>query len=145
MRTLLLLRHAKSDWSADYSGDHDRPLNSRGLRDAPRVGEILTERGLIPDLVISSTAVRARTTAELAMTAGGWPADLELDESLYASSPSQVLALIDSAPDVETLMLVGHQPTWSAVTQHLTGEWVDIKTATTAHIEADRLVAVIPP
>ncbi len=66
MKTLLLMRHAKSDWDADYESDHDRPLNDRGLKSARLMGRVLADEGLVPDLIISSTALRARTTAELA-------------------------------------------------------------------------------
>jgi phosphohistidine phosphatase len=64
MKTLLVLRHAKSSWSDPALDDHERPLNKRGRRDAPRMGELVREYGLIPDVVISSDAVRARLTAE---------------------------------------------------------------------------------
>jgi phosphohistidine phosphatase len=137
MRTLLLMRHAKSDWEADYGPDHDRPLNKRGTNSARLMGRVLAARGLVPDLIISSTATRARTTAELAMEAGGWDAELCLDPALYESGPQGVLEASASAPEVSRLMLVGHQPTWSMVAQRLTGEPVEMKTATVAVIEFD--------
>jgi phosphohistidine phosphatase len=129
------MRHAKSDWDADYGDDHDRPLNRRGTDSARLMGRILTERGLAPGLVISSTAVRARTTAQLAIEAGSWTADLILDRRLYESGPDGVLEVAAAAPDVERLMLVGHQPTWSMLVRHLTGEGADMKTASVAGVE----------
>jgi len=137
MKTLLLMRHAKSDWDADYGPDHDRPLNDRGLRSARIMGRVLADEGLVPDLIISSTAVRARRTAELAIDAGGWDTHLVLDRSLYDEGPRGVLEAGASAPDVDTVMLVGHQPTWSMLVSTLTGERAEMKTATVAVIELD--------
>ena len=113
MKTLLLMRHAKSDWDADYGDDHDRPLNERGTRSARLMGRVLADEGLEPAHVISSTALRARTTAELANEAGEWGARLSLERALYDEGPKGVLATVASTPDVARLMLVGHQPTWS--------------------------------
>ena len=137
MKTLLLMRHAKSDWDADYGSDHDRPLNNRGLRSARLMGRVLAEEGLVPDLIISSTALRARRTAELAIEGGDWDSALVLDRSLYDEGPRGVLEAGASAPDVNSVMLVGHQPTWSMVVSALTGERADMKTATVAVIELD--------
>ena len=113
MKTLLLMRHAKSDWGADYGSDHDRPLNRRGIESARLMGRVLSAESLAPSLVISSTAVRARHTAELAIEAGNWAADLVLERALYDEGPSGVITRASAAPDVPSLMLVGHQPTWS--------------------------------
>ena len=136
-RTLLLMRHAKSDWEADYETDHERPLNDRGVRSAEVMGRVLVDEDLVPDVVISSTAVRARATAELAIDAGSWETELRLDRSLYESGPQGVLATGASASDAGRLMLVGHQPTWSMLVAGLTGEQVDMKTATVAVVEVE--------
>ena len=64
MKTLLVLRHAKSSWKNSQMSDHERPLNKRGRRDAPRMGRLLGEEGLVPDLIVSSTAERALETAQ---------------------------------------------------------------------------------
>ncbi len=135
MKRLLLMRHAKSDWEADYGADHDRPLNERGTRDARVMGRLLAIQGLIPDLVLSSTAVRARTTAEIAAEAGRWQTEIRLDRALYDSGAEAVVATAAGLPDVESSMLVGHQPTWSILVRSLTGEPVDMRTATVAVIE----------
>ena len=137
MKTLLLMRHAKSDWDADYGSDHDRPLNDRGLRNARLMGRVLADEGLVPDLIISSTALRARRTAELATEAGNWDSEIVLDRSLYDEGPKGVLEVGASAPDVNRLMLVGHQPTWSMLVSAVTAERADMKTATVAVIELD--------
>ena len=93
MKRLVLLRHAKSDWDADYGADHDRPLNDRGVRSAEAMGRFLAEVGQVPDTVISSTAVRARTTAELAIAAGGWNRSIRTDERIYGGSAGDILLL----------------------------------------------------
>lgn len=135
MRTLLLMRHAKSDWEADHGGDHDRPLNDRGTHSARLMGRVLSSLDRVPHLVISSTAVRARTTAELAIEAGEWSSELRLDRSLYESGPVGVVEVAAGAPDVGRLMLVGHQPTWSTLVRELTGNRADMKTASVAVID----------
>lgn len=135
MKTLLVMRHAKSDWNADYGSDHERPLNERGVRSARRMGEVLTDTGRAPDLVITSTAVRARSTASLAKEAGKWDADLILEQELYGAGVDDAIEIASAAPDVNRVMLVGHQPTWSALVATLTGERMDMKTATVAVIE----------
>jgi len=131
MKRLILLRHAKSDWDAVYASDHDRPLNKRGRRAARAIGTILARSGEVPDLAITSSAVRARTTLELAATSGRWDTAIRVSEDLYGTSPSGALRIAASAPDdVERLMLVGHQPTWGTLVQALTGGAVEVKTAT---------------
>lgn len=137
MKHLLLMRHAKSDWSADYATDHDRPLNERGVRSARAIGKVLTEHSQTPDLVISSSAVRARTTAQLAAEAGRWASEIVIDSRLYGSGADTVVELASQAREVGRLMLVGHQPTWSVLVSLLTGDRVEMKTATVAVIAFD--------
>jgi len=132
------MRHAKSDWEADYGSDHDRPLNQRGVRSARSMGRVLASEGIEPQVVISSTALRARATAELAIEAGGWQAELRLDRLLYDSGPDEVLLVgASTGPEVSRLMLVGHQPTWSVLVKVLTGERVEMKTASVAVVVVD--------
>jgi phosphohistidine phosphatase len=135
MKTLLVMRHAKSDWKADFSVDHERPLNRRGVEAAGRMGRRLVELDLVPELVVSSTAVRARTTAALAMEKGGWETKLTLEPGFYGTGPETVLGLTAQAPGVDRLMIVGHQPTWGLVVTCLTGESVEMKTATVAVVD----------
>ena len=135
MKTLLLMRHAKSDWDADYSADHERPLNDRGVRSSRLMGRFVAWLDLTPEYVLSSTAVRARTTADLASEAGRWETRIGLESGLYGSGPEAVLEIAASAPDVERLMLVGHQPTWGMLVNRLTGAVADMKTASVAVID----------
>ena len=101
------------------------------------MGRVLAGEGLVPDLIISSTAVRAKRTAELAAEAGNWGSEIRLDRSLYDEGPRRVLAVGALAQDVDGLMLVGHQPTWSMLVSALTGERADMKTAAVAVIELE--------
>ena len=132
MRELLLMRHAKSDWSADYSADHDRPLNQRGVRSARAIGLVLRDNDQVPDLVVTSSAIRARTTAQLAAEAGAWESEIVIDPRLYGAGADAVVQVATEFGEAQRLMLVGHQPTWSIVVSILTGESVDMKTATVA-------------
>lgn len=132
----MLMRHAKSDWDAGARDDHSRPLNDRGVRSAERMGRALRELGLVPDLVVSSTATRARSTAELSRLRGGWNSRLVLDERLYGASFADTLAIAaETGEDRERVMLVGHEPTWSQTIHHLTGARAAMKTGAVADIE----------
>lgn len=128
------MRHAKSDWGAG-APDHERPLNRRGRRSAKAIGRMLADMGEIPDLVYTSTALRARSTIELAAEAGDWDAEIELKDELYGTSPDGAMRVVSGAPDVPSLMLVGHQPTWGGLIAEITGGAVQVKTATVVAIE----------
>jgi phosphohistidine phosphatase len=122
MRTLLVMRHAKSDWGAAFSSDHERPLARRGIKAARRIGRFLTESGTAPDLIVSSTATRALTTAELAAEAGDWRCEIRTTSDLYASDPERVLDVVGEIEDgVEKLLIAGHEPTWSTLVTWLIG------------------------
>jgi len=113
MKTILLLRHAKSDWGEPGLADFERPLNKRGLKDAPRMGEALALFDVIPAKIISSPARRARQTAELVAGACGYNQKLIQEEtSFYGGDNSDLLTALQCLPDdVERVMLVGHNPT----------------------------------
>lgn len=122
-RTLLLLRHAKSSWKKLGLTDHDRPLNKRGRSDAPRVGAFIDTAGLVPDLVLASTALRAAQTAELAVTAwGGDPVAVWYSEEIYHADEDEILTLLSSLPDdVSRAMVIGHNPGLEELVLRLTG------------------------
>jgi phosphohistidine phosphatase len=116
-----LLRHAKSDWGSG-GPDHDRTLAPRGADAAQRMGRFLAEIGQVPDRVVASSATRARTTAELAASAGDWQREVETDRALYDTGPEEMLHwLRDVHDDAASLLLVGHQPTWSLLAEGLIG------------------------
>jgi phosphohistidine phosphatase len=111
MKTLLVLRHAKSSWNDPARDDHERPLNKRGRRDGPRMGELVREYGLLPDLVISSDAVRARLTAEAMAEAARYAGEVLLDQHLYLASPAEILSRLRAVREsAGTVMIVGHNP-----------------------------------
>jgi len=132
----MVMRHGKSDWNAGAGDDHSRPLSRRGVLSAERMGEVVRDLGVVPNLVISSSAVRARATAELARITGGWDSRLLLDDDLYGASVETTLSVIGRhAPQCARIMVVGHEPTWSTLVRHLTGARVAMRTATIADIE----------
>jgi Phosphohistidine phosphatase SixA len=85
-RYIILFRHGKSDWNANYASDHERPVSKRGIKAAKKMGRYLSNIDQVPGLTISSTALRARNTAELAINAGKWSSDLVLEKKIYESS-----------------------------------------------------------
>ena len=110
MKTLFLLRHAKSAWSDPRLADHDRPLNRRGERAAAAMADHLATRGPRPDLVLCSTALRTRQTLAPLLKRLGTPAPpIALEKSLYLASQAALLAHLHAvAPDISTVLLVGH-------------------------------------
>jgi phosphohistidine phosphatase len=111
MKTLLLLRHAKSSWDQPEIQDHSRPLNKRGKHDAPLVGKLLREQDLVPGLIISSTARRAQDTARLVAEACGYEGEIELCQEMYLSDASSYMDILHNLPDqLERVLLVGHNP-----------------------------------
>jgi phosphohistidine phosphatase len=136
MKTLLVLRHAKSSWSDGSLADHDRPLNERGERDAPRMGDRVRQHRLVPDLIISSDAVRARMTADAVAQAAGYGKEIRFEPLLYGAAPDDILVVLRAAePNAKTVMIVGHNPGLEALVGHLTGERQDMPTAALAQIE----------
>jgi len=135
MLELLVMRHAKSDWDAG-ADDHERPLAERGFKSARKVGKFLARAEMVPELVISSTAVRARTTAELAAEAGGWGCPIERTSAFYDTDPGSVIAEIAARDAPPRLMVVGHDPTWSELVSLLAGGGaVRLPTAAVACLE----------
>ncbi len=122
MKHLLVLRHGKSDWGAEYGGDHERPLAARGVEAARLVGNLLAGVGQVPELVLSSTAVRARETARLALGAGAWGCRMETGRRLYEASAGELLEVVREQDDaVGWLLLAGHEPACSGLVAALTG------------------------
>lgn len=139
MKTILLFRHGKSDWDADYEADHNRPLAKRGEKAASLMGRYLASLDQLPDRVICSSAVRAKETIRLAAKAGKWSCPITFAEELYEASPEQVLDLIRESQDsLNSILLAGHEPTWSLVVGGLIGKAnVKFPTAAMARIDLD--------
>ncbi|MGW2719898.1 SixA phosphatase family protein [Streptomyces sp. NPDC001492] len=125
LRRLVVLRHAKSAWPAGVP-DHARPLAPRGLRDAPAAGRALAEADCLPDLALCSTAVRARQTWELASAQWGTPPPVRSDPRLYAADVSDLLTAVhEVSAEIETLLLVGHNPGLEELVLELAGDSLD--------------------
>jgi phosphohistidine phosphatase len=128
MKTLFLLRHAKSSWNQPELHDHDRPLNKRGKKEAPKVGVYIKDNDLIPDLILSSTARRAHDTAQAVAEESGFSGQVDLYQDLYLSDTSCYLDILRCLPDdANRVLVVGHNPDLEElltlltdVTQHLT-------------------------
>jgi phosphohistidine phosphatase len=111
MKTLLLLRHAKSSWKKSDMPDHERPLNKRGKKEAPKVGAYLKDNGLVPDLILTSTARRAHATADAVAEASGFEGEVELYQDLYMSDTASYLDILRCMPDkANRVLVVGHNP-----------------------------------
>ena len=111
MKTLFILRHAKSSWSDPDLADFDRPLNDRGERAAQFMGELMADKGFAPDVILSSPAVRARQTALLVKDAGGVLSDLVFDDRIYEASPHSLRQVVSEIADsFPSAMLIGHNP-----------------------------------
>lgn len=135
--TLILLRHAKSDWSGDEA-DVDRPLAKRGRRQAPEAGQWLaTHVGRI-DMAVVSTAKRASDTWDLVSAELGDRPLTRPDEGVYAGSASELLEIVRSlGEEYVTVVLVGHNPGLEDLAETLTGDWVSLPTSALAVIDLD--------
>ncbi len=132
MKTIYLLRHAKSSWDNTSLSDFERPLNDRGLRTAPLMGEVILERGYVPSIIVSSPAMRAKTTAELLAL----DAMIRLDDRIYEASPNTLRNVVSEIEDSCTsAMIVGHNPGMEGFIRYLTGGLEPMPTAALAVIQ----------
>lgn len=138
MRTLLLMRHAKSSWREPRQADHDRPLNARGRAAAPRMAEHLVEQRLAPDVILASSAVRVQETLELMREK--WPNPIEVftEPHLYLATPNDLGRAVEGLHDSwNRVMIVGHNPGLSIFATWLTGSDVELPTAAVAVVQRD--------
>ena len=136
MKTLLIMRHAKSSWNHPELSDYDRPLNARGKQDAPRIGKHLRQEGLIPDRILTSSAKRARKTANKVAKSCGYTGKVKKLNALYDTVPGVYYNTLQALPDkYQRVMVVGHNPTMEQLVNHLTGHIEQMPTAALAHIE----------
>ena len=135
MKTLLILRHAKSSWDDPGLADIDRPLNKRGKRDAPRVGFLLREEDIVPDLILSSPALRARKTAEAVAENCGYEGEIEIEDSFYPGDPSDYMEVISHLQDhYQNVLVVGHNPGLEELLTSLTEESASLPTSALAQV-----------
>lgn len=134
MKNLVIIRHAKSSWDDPALADLERPLNTRGKRDAPIMGQVLRDRAPPPDLIIGSPAKRARKTARLIAAAVGYPEErITIDRHLYMQGVTALLNAISGLPEpAHTVFLVGHNPDLTTLVSTLTEE--DIGTLPTCGV-----------
>ena len=136
MLKLILMRHAKSDWSQGNQPDHQRPLNSRGIRDAKRMGTWLKENDLTPDIILCSNACRTEQTAELMLEQWESKPALCLTQELYLASPESIQRTVhQDACDFGCVMVLAHNPGISYLISLLAGEDMQLPTAGLAVFE----------
>ncbi len=136
MKTILLMRHAKSDWTAE-TPDTERPLAERGVKAAAKMGRLVSASGCVPDRALVSSAVRTRETMRLAAEAGAWTGPARITDALYEATAPAVLAEIQGEPDgAATLVVVGHEPTTSQLAALLVGGGTfEVKTGSVLRID----------
>lgn len=128
MKTLILLRHAKSSWKDLSLRDFDRPLNKRGKRDAPFMAQKFKEKGYQPELILASPALRTKLTAEAFKQALGttWAGSLKYESRIYEGHDHTLLELIKRQPDeVQTLLLVGHNPGLTNLSNFFSSKYIE--------------------
>ncbi len=136
MKTLLLLRHAKSSWASPELDDHDRPLNPRGQRTAPLMGKFAAQQGLLPDLIVSSTARRAQETTRLFVDESQFQGEVRFDEQIYLADVSTLISVLNDLPEsANSVMLVGHNPGFEELVELLADHSGPFPTAALARID----------
>jgi len=136
MKTLYILRHAKSSWKHPDLADHDRPLNKRGKREAHEIGLLMRQEALVPDLILSSTAKRARLTAEMVAAECGYDGKVDLKAAFYPGEPKDYVGVLSALPNtVQSVMVVGHNPGLEELLEVLTGQAETLPTAALVRLE----------
>jgi phosphohistidine phosphatase len=138
VKTLLIMRHAKSSWKNARLADHDRPLSRRGREDAPRMGRHLRTAELVPDLIISSSARRTVDTAEAIVAASGSECEVLVTRRLYLGGPEDyldALSVLDDGADI--VMAVGHNPGLEELLEYLVGVSEFLPTGAVAQVGLD--------
>ena len=141
MKTLTLVRHAKSSWQDKSLSDRDRPLNKRGERDVPIMGKQIVKAGIRPSLIVCSPALRAWTTAKAIATEIGYPIEfLQRENKLYLASLDDLLDVLESQESgFNSLMIVGHNPGLTTFANYLSpGITNNVPTAGVVSVEFDR-------
>lgn len=124
MKTVILVRHAKSSWDDPELSDFERLLNKRGLKDAAMMASIINEKGIKPDLIISSPAVRALATAQHFAEAMSYPLDsIRREKAIYEHGPNGTLRILQKLdPDINTVMVFGHNPDFTHLVNFFTNK-----------------------
>ncbi|HAF48204.1 MAG TPA: hypothetical protein DCL08_03055 [Anaerolineaceae bacterium] len=135
MKTLLLMRHAKSSWKDSSLSDHERPLKKRGRRDSKIIAQELDKNDLYPHVILSSSATRAMETVEVIVDALDYENRIIFTDELYMAEPEDFVdVLSDLSDDDDTVLIVGHNPGMEAFLQIIDGEIESLPTAALAHL-----------
>jgi len=130
MKNLLLMRHGKSSWKDDSLSDHERPLKKRGRKDTKAIAKVIKKKDLIPDVILSSSATRARETVEILTEELKYKNDVTYSDDLYMAEPENIISALRSLDnDVRSAMVVGHNPGLEAYLQIIDGEIEALPTA----------------
>jgi phosphohistidine phosphatase len=136
MKTLLLLRHAKSSWKDSELDDHDRPLNKRGKNDAPKIGRLLRDENLLPDLIVASSAKRCRKTAEHVIHSSGYRGEARIYGELYEAGADKLRNFLANLDDsIHRVLLIAHNPGMEELLEPLVGAYTPLSTAALAHVD----------
>lgn len=136
MKTLYIFRHAKSSWDNPNLADFDRPLNERGLKAVPLMGEMMLKNNFQPVIILSSPAIRAKETTNLLKNFANWKTRINFDERIYEASPQTLLNVISELDETaESAMIVGHNPGLEGLIKTITGEYEPMPTAALAVID----------
>jgi phosphohistidine phosphatase len=135
MKTVLLMRHAKSSWKDNKLQDIKRPLTKRGKKDVPFMGQILVDKELVPQLILCSTAVRARSTAEIVAEKCNYKGVITYLDTFYLAEPVVYANALCSIPDeIERVMLIGHNPGLEGLLQIMSGQVESLPTSGIAYL-----------
>jgi phosphohistidine phosphatase len=133
MKKILIMRHAKSDWADSSLGDFERPLNERGKHDAPRMGKEIGKLNLVPDIIISSPAVRAAETARAVAKNCDFAGEIIFNDEFYHAHFEPIFKTLQNLPETcNTVMIFGHNPTWENLVLKLSGKYQTMSTASVA-------------
>jgi len=135
MKTLFLMRHAKSSWKDDSLDDHERPLKKRGKKDIKLIAKIMKKNNFDPDLIITSSAIRAKDTADLLAEALGYKGKIIVSDDLYMGEPADYMKILKNIKDkYNSVLMVGHNPGLEAYLQIIDGEIEALPTAGLGHL-----------
>lgn len=137
-RQLILMRHAKSDWTSESLSDHDRPLNRRGRRDAPKMAAWLADQNRVPNVILISTSIRTKETVALMIDQWKQEPITIFTEQLYQASPEEIVRAIHVDGKVAgRLMVVAHNPGMTGLVSQFAGEFREMATAAVAVFQSD--------
>jgi phosphohistidine phosphatase len=136
MKILIIMRHGKSSWADASLSDYERPLNRRGKRDAPLMGKLIFREDLVPQLIVTSSAKRAKKTAEATADSFSYDGRIEAIRDFYHADPATYIDHLNGvADDFSRVMVVGHNPGMEELIEELSGRWERMPTAAVAAIE----------